>query len=238
MADFFDNQNVEETATEEPSKIKLGDKEYTQEELDNLVGMGQKALEYEKRYNTDFDNAWKAYGKTTNKVKELEQKLASYETQMQQKQEPQLPVDQELARRQALEQAKELGLVTKEDFKNYLEREFRPFYQQERMAERLLDESTSLEKKYDGSDGRPKFQTDDVLDYMSEYGIRNPEAAYKLMYEEELDSWKQKQLNKAKTRGIDVQSTSNLGSRQPKDVRPTKDNFDSLLQEALYGPTE
>ncbi len=67
-----------------------------------------------------------------------------------------------------------------------------------------------LESSRDGSDGRPKYDRDQVESYMRANGIYgNPEAAYKLMHEEELSDWtlKQKTGNKPKVSPIKGGST-------------------------------
>jgi hypothetical protein len=57
-------------------------------------------------------------------------------------------------------------------------------------ARMILDsEKMRLEKEYNGSDGRPKYEHEKVLKHARESGIYNPEAAYKDLYEAELVDW-------------------------------------------------
>ena len=213
-----------------PSKVTVGGKEYDQEDLSALVGLGEIAKEAETKYNTKIDRVWPEFSKAQNKVKEYEARIAEledYKTKT-------TPVEvNDDTNRQALDMAKKLGIVTKEDFTEYMDKTFRPLYQRERAAERLLEECEDLETEFDGTDGRPKFQKEGVLDYMQQNGIRNPQKAYKLMHEDALDSWKEQQLGKTKKPGLVTETSSSAGSKRPAEVKVTRDNLNQLVSEAL-----
>ena len=68
----------------------------------------------------------------------------------------------------------------------------RTFYAEQRAAEKLLDRTEKLESDFNGADGRPKFEKIAILEYMRDNGINDPELAYKIKYEKELDAWKEK----------------------------------------------
>ena len=58
MADeFFEDKKMEPQVPEEvtPEVIKLGEKEYSQEELSKLVGLGEQAVELETKWDTKLD---------------------------------------------------------------------------------------------------------------------------------------------------------------------------------------
>ncbi len=57
-----------------------------------------------------------------------------------------------------------------------------------------------LEKTIDGTDGRPAFKRQEVLDWIqnNQYRVTNVEDAYKLMHEEQIAKWRIEQYNKAK----------------------------------------
>lgn len=224
------NEQIEE-------KVKLGEEEFTQAELSEMVGMAKSVKEAEEKYNTKLDRVWPEYGRSQTRVKELEQKTAEYEAKLAQVQQaPALnPNDQEQVK-QALDAAKKLGLVTKEDFRTYLDQNFREFYVREESAKELLRDSRDLEEEIDGKDGRPAFKTQDILGYMAETGIKNPELAYKTKYESELDSWKESKLAGAKKPGLYTQKSG--GAKEPPVIRPNKENLDALIAEQLYGPQE
>ena len=73
---FFDKEEerVEEKVEEikeEPQTIKVGEKEYTQEELSRKVGLGELADELESKWNTKIDRLYPEYTKSTQENTEL-----------------------------------------------------------------------------------------------------------------------------------------------------------------------
>lgn len=232
MPDFFEK---EETPTDEvvetPETIKVGDKEYSPEDLQGLVQLGEIGREAEEKYNTKLDRVWQDYGKTKNELKTLQDEYEGFKSTAQQP----INTNDEDSVRQAKEAAKKLGLVTNDDFDNYLNKSFRAKFQEEMAARDLIQAATGLEKKYDGSDGRPKFEKADILDYMQDTGINDPEKAYKLRYESQLDKWKETQLEKSRKTGFYTEEGTGATTKQPKEVRVTGDNISRLMAEALNG---
>lgn len=144
-----------------------------------------------------------------------------------------IPEDEQI--RTAKEAAKKIGLVTGDNFGELMGKQFRNFYVQERAAERLLDEAGSLETKYTGEDGRPKFNRDEILTYMGETGIRNPEQAYKVKYESDIDAWKEKQLGSARRPGLVTETSTNAGGKMPSAIKITKENLSEMVNKGLDG---
>ncbi len=230
MAGFFEDKKEEEEAEQpEVEKLKVGDKEYTQEELSQLVGLGEIAREAETKFNTKIDRVWPEYTKSNQEVKRLQAELE----EARKPKAPEMPLNDQQAIKEAREAAKKIGIVTSEDFDNYMDQSFRKFYLREQEARDLLSGMKEMEGKYNGLDGRPKFDTDNILAFMDQNGIRNPEAAYKLMHESEIDKWKEEQLSKAKGKGYPTELASGMTTRKPSDVRPNRDNLEALISEAL-----
>lgn len=232
MADFFTEETQTPTETPEIEKIKLGDKEYTQEELSGLVGVASKVQELESKYNTKFDKVWPEYGRSQNEVRTLKEELEKIKSQK--------PVDNNgeidpEVTKQALEQARKIGLVTREDFKDFMRENFRDLYKVERETDTLVTELNRLEKDISGADGRPKFDKIAVLEHMKNEGFKDPMKAYKDMYEPQLDEWKTRQLSKARTSGFTTINQSSIGNKQPPEVKATRDNINQLVDEALDG---
>jgi hypothetical protein len=222
--DFF---SEEQKAQEEIEKIKLGDAEYEPKELESYIEKGKKVDEYTKKYNTDFDKAWSSYGKTTQENKALKEELETLKTQQQKREQVQTSgelTDDQIAL--AREQARKIGIVTQGDLDT--------FYNQRRSAEKLLEECAGLEGQVDGSDGRPKFKSEEILHHMADTGIKNPMKAYKDKFETELDTWKTSELNKSKGQ---VMPTLNIGgqTKTPAQIKVTKDNIAQLVNEELWG---
>jgi len=85
---------------------------------------------------------------------------------------------------------KSIGIPTTEDLEKAKE-EGRKGYELDRI-------NSDLVKKYDGKDGRPAFNSQEIGTYAIQNGIQNlpPETVYKLRYEKELDDWKAQQVLK------------------------------------------
>ena len=199
---------------EEPEKIKIGEREFTQEELNRRIGLSDVAIESEEKYDRPISKYWPEYTKSQQRIKELEEKLQGAE------QTTSAPTagSPEEVKTQALKQAKELGLITVDDINNYIDARVEGYKLREDV-DALIDES----KK----DGKPVPTETELLNYMAENGIRNPDKAYKLMFEDELDSWKEKKLKSIKTEGLKTQETSTAGETKIPEVKVPA-NLDDL----------
>lgn len=95
--------------------------------------------------------------------------------------------------------AKEKGFVSQAELR------------QKEQDQQLNSELKSLEDRYSGKDGRPAFKRKDIIKFAYEKGISDPEVAYKVKYEAELDNWKIEQAL-TKTRGVATESSNGTGS--------------------------
>ena len=236
MSDFFDNKQ-EEVQTEvqqevkEPEKIKVGEKEYTQDELASIVGLGELGREMETKYNTKIDRVWPEFTKTTQELKTLrEEKAKSEAERINQKVNDGQQLSEEEAIRQAKEQARKIGIPLNEEVEEKITRKVMEVLE----AKDLLNTCRTFEEDLDGKDGRPAFKTQDILKHMDETGIKNPEKAYKDKYEEQLDKWKEDKIKSAKPKGMPTEEGGS-GAKSPADVKVDKTNFDGMVREALSG---
>lgn len=217
---FFKNQEPEPEKVETPvsDKIKLGEEEFTTDELQDLVKLGRIGREAEEKFNTSIDKVWPSYTKTTQELKEKSERLEQLEREALNKkaESGQQLSDDELAQR-AREEARRLGLVTREELDNYFESKASAREQ----AQMLLTDCRGLEKEIDGTDGRPAFKTNEMLEYMQETGIKNPTSAYKQKFESQLDKWKEEKLASNKGSGFPTIESSSAGSEKlPPDKIP------------------
>ena len=226
MPDFYKEELKTEETPETPEKIKLGEKEYSQEELTSLVGLGESARSLETQWNTKIEKLMPEFTKKTQRLAEIEPEWEQFKKAKEEadnKPQPGAPTPEE--KEQARKALVDLmgGEVIRKD-------EFDQFYAQRRAAERLLDD---IDVVIGGAKelGKPETNKEDLLKYMSESGVRNPEQAYKLMFEDQLEKWKADQLTKAKPSGMFTQPASAAGSKQPEPVKITKDNLESMLRE-------
>ena len=231
------NKNNDQDVTQ---NYKFGEEEYTKEQLEELVSFGKLAKEAEERYNTKIDRVYPEFTKKTQQIKEYEQKLQDYENKFKEFEtkntQPVYQDDEQV--RLAKEAAKKIGLLTKEDIEELgliTKDRFNQEYNSVRQAEKLLDEMTKYAKDLDGSDGRPKFDIDEILEYMNESGINDFKVAYKIKYDDQLTLWKDKEINKSKKPGLYTQDISTFADKSPRESKTTKDNLSDSIRQALQG---
>jgi len=229
-----DTQSAGTAVPDEPQTFSIGGQDYTAEQLSKYVELGKIGEEAETKYSTKIDRVWPEYTRTSQELKAAKERLAELEEIAEQAaQAPVSDTPQDEQIRQAKAAARKIGIVTDEDFENFMSQNFRKYYQVERESEQIYNDAKSLSEKYNGGDGRPAFDTVDMLQYMVDNEIKNPELAYKIRYEKELDAWKEAQLAKSKKPGMVTESGSSVSSKTPTDVKPTRDNLGELVREAL-----
>lgn len=229
--DNSSNQDLQTETNTIPQKIKVGDHEYTQEELNEFVGLGKQTKEYEQKYNTKLDRVWPEYGRSQTRLKELEDQIN--------KPKENVPLDKQQEIETARRAAKELGILTKDDLNELgivTKADFDNYYRVQRATEKILEEAGDLEKEINGEDGRPAFRKEEILDYMKDTGILDMKTAYKVKYEPQLDAWKETKLAGAKKSGMSTMSANTpLGNKAPDVPKITRDNLNSMIDEALQG---
>lgn len=191
---------------------QVGEKEYGLEELQNLIEKGNYALEMEQKYNTPFENAWSAYGKTQNENKDLKEKISEYE-KGNGSQKWQEEAKKTFLTRDELDQEVEQRIATREQIKD------------------ITSQFKKLEKDIDGTDGRPKFDNQEILDYMKENNLLDPEKAYNLKHMDQIAEWKAKQM-------IEKPEFANpsghpAANKQPVQTKFNRDNLGAAISEAL-----
>jgi hypothetical protein len=230
--DFFEGEEPIEEPKQEESKIKLGDREFTQDELSGLVGLGEKAKELEDKWNTKIDRLYPEYTKKTQQVSELESQFKALEEEKKRIEDERLqekansedklsPEDQQRLIKQELSK---YGVITKDEVNNYIANFMAG-------KELLSDIDNIIEDARD--DGKPRVSREELLGYMEDNGIKNPTSAYKLMFEQELRDWEIKQIGKLKRPGLETEQSSTAGGKTPAPVKVTKQNIQELLAAAL-----
>lgn len=219
--EFFDEKVEEEI---QPETFKLGEKEYTQDDLTRLVGLGEIADELESKWDTKIDRVMPKYTKATQELAELRKQLAEPKAPAQpQNFESLTPEQKELAKKQLAD----LG---------YGEESFRNIVREELAAKELL---TNIDVILDDAkeNGQPVTTSRDLLQHMADTGIKNPVKAYKDLFESELDEIKEKKLAELKPPGMVTTSISQAGSKQPTQPARPKNRTELLkqVQEALSG---
>lgn len=232
----------EQVESIQPETIKLGDQEYSPDELSELVELGKMGREAEEKYNTKLSGVWPEYTKKSQQLKDLQneiEELKKSTTQTQPNTNTQNNTGQlsELEKQQAVQALKELGVLTKDEIESMgvvTKDKFADYYHSQSQVQQTINRMGELAKEYDGKDGRPAFQLDKMAEFMNQQGIADPEIAYKIKYESELDSWREKKLNDGKKAGLVTETKSTPGTKQPEPKKITRDNLSAALKEALH----
>jgi hypothetical protein len=228
--DFFNNDQADDTADDqqgevqdEPQKVSIGDEEYSLEEAQRLVSLGKIGVEAEEKFNTKLDKVWPEFSKTKNDYKELEKRMEELEGS-----KAEVGDTAEAGAGTDIEQAKRLlkewGFVSEKDVQG--------LWKQYDAGKEFLAKANSLESKYDGSDGRPKADAQNILEYMRDTGIQDPETAYKVKYEDELDKWRETKLGQAKKSGLTTESAATTG-KAPERKSINIGNLGAAIAESL-----
>ena len=113
MDNFFDDPK-DPVVVDQPTKIKVGEREYSESELADLVKMGELGREVEEKYNTKLDRVYPEFTKKSQRVRELVDLNSQYERER----APKLDPTDEIAIREAREAARKVVLMTNEDVKD------------------------------------------------------------------------------------------------------------------------
>lgn len=235
MPDFYN-----EDLTGEPTKpvtVKLGDTEFTSQELEDLVGAGRKLKEIEQKQGQPVDDilrSWGRRGEVLGKYKKLtntetpDELEASFRRPTQSQEVP-ATLDEEAVKKQVISEAKKFGLLTKEEAQELVNQ----VYQQNRAGEKLLNKTARILREAK-AEGKPSVELDKFLEYMADpANPKDPQKAYKLMFEKELDEWKEKNLSTLRKPGM-VTDTTQPSIKTPQSNRPqSADALKTALQEAL-----
>jgi len=249
---FGAEQPVEEVVETPVEKIKLGDKEYSQDQLQKLVGLGEIGLEAETKYKTRIDRVWPQFQSIVNEKKALEEKLQGYEAEKATNHQKELeerikamegrstqtttPATEqpktelprftpEQIKEAALKQAEDLGIGPQAMRKTVLE----VIQGQQLLSEvgQVIDDMTA--------EGLPSATVEDILNQMQQNGFNVPEKAYKDMFEKEYLEDQTKKLAEIKSKGLPTIESSAAGGKVPTPVKITTANLEQLVKESLSG---
>ena len=226
--DFFNKK--EEPEVEQPEgqeelsdKVKVGEDEYSQDELQEMVGLGKVASELEGKWNTKIDRLFPEYTK-------LSQEKKAWLEEKEELTKP-APVIEEKVEEDEVQQAvtklKELGFVSRDD----IDKEVSGKVLSVLSAKELLADTDSLVKKQ-AKQGNPKLSSEELLGYMEETGIKDPGFAYRMKFETELDDIKEKKLKGIKPKGL-VTEEAGGGEKVPQAKPLTRHNITEALTEVL-----
>lgn len=213
---------------ETPEVIKIGDKEFTQEELNAKIGLAEKIEALEKAQGQPVDEIVKSWGQRGNAIGELKK-------QVEEKEKALIEATRKPTNVEWTQEMKDQAKAQLEDLLGgapVTNKGLEDWYNQRRYAEKVVDQSEKLQKEIDGSDGRPKFVMEEVIKHMGENGFKDPLKAYKDLHDSELEAWSKGQLEAAKGKST-FTNTNSSQDKQPAPLKVTKDNLGALVSEAL-----
>lgn len=226
MPGFLDGQDDQETI----EKITVGEEEFTPDELKDIVGSYKQVKELEKDHGS-IDKVRETLGRRGQEIGKLKAELDDLKTKAETKDLTPKEEDKKDELEEQLEKAVDiLGPKLMEKYNLMTPQQ----YDQKRLAEKLETKINKLSKEIDGSDGRPKFEPMAILEHMKETGIKDAVKAYKDKFETELDTWKESELAKKRSKGMGISDHQSGGDRQPKVDPITRKNLKDRIKEVLY----
>ena len=239
MSDFFkkeekiEEQPMQPQTQEQPiEKVKIGEKEYSQEELSKLVGLGETAQEYETKWNRPIGEFYPDYTQKSQKLAEFEKADVERQKVELERKSKDGELTPEEARKVAREEATKIGLVTDEVLEERINKAVDNAFTAKAWVDQANDVIVEAEEK-----GQPKTTVDELLRYAGNKGFGLAVSAkelYKLKYESELDKWKEEQVNKIKPEGMITQEGAGASAKEPPSPPViTRDNLAQAIQESL-----
>ena len=226
MADEIKEEKVD-TQTTQPEPIKLGDKEYSQEDLTRLVGLGEQATELESRWDTKLDRLMPEYSKSREELKTLkEQAVEAAKTKIETKEASGEDMSEEAKSKLVREELKKYGVMTKEDFEQELNNR--------EAGRRILAKTEDVLSKAKEA-GLPETNVEEMLTYMQTKGLgaADPQDVYDLMFKDKLRAIEVAKLAGLRPNGLVTEGSSTAGAKTPPIVQVTKDNLGQMLDAVL-----
>lgn len=232
MADnnFFDKQNE----AEEVEKVKLGDTEFTTEELNALVESGKRLQDIETKQGQPLDKILSSWGERGERIGEYKKQVEELSSKLEKLENPpaQEQIDKEKLKEQVINEAREFGLVTKDEALKMMEE----LYETRRYGERIFSKVNKIVKTAK-SEGKPTTSAEELLKFMSDpSNPKDPEKAYKVMFEKELENWKEEQLKKIKQPNMVIENKSTAGGKELQALKlDSREDLRNALRVAIRG---
>lgn len=213
--------SYEDETTEDVEVNETEGEATTPDETESLIEEGKKFRQLrEKHPNVDFEEMPRSWTQTRQEVSSLKKELDELKSAPKQDLSPE---DEDRKR--------DLKKLFNDPYVKELIKETvvsPTLVQSEQELRKEIELENSLEKlesKYDGSDGKPKFDRRDIIEYAQEnkLPISKLELAYKELNEKELDEWKVKNAMSKKRPSTYSERGRSGSEKAPQDIKPAKD---------------
>ena len=217
----------EEVQSDAPDKITVGEQEFTQDELQDMVGLKDKVSDIETQLGQSFDHVTKSWGDRGNRIAELEKQIADTgQAQIQQKAQTQGwdSLSPEEADKAAVAELSRLGIPTAEGLDNIVAEKVE--------AMRVIDNVDNFISQNQTA-GKPEVTTEELLQSMDRTG-QDHEQAYANMFPSQLKAWEEARVKQeAPTQGMVTEPASTAGAKQPQPSKVTADNLGEAIDKSL-----
>lgn len=224
----MDDFNDDKTVKPQDQKFTIGDKEYSQDELNDLVTRGEFARDVETKFNTKLDRVVPDYTRSTQETAELRKKLADMEKAQYEAKAQQGQLSQAELIQRAKQEAQGIGLMTDENTPALIRTEIEKY----RLEDAIAGEVEELSGM--GINADPQV----IKRYMSsmEGDTVNLGDAVKDLYGPQVKLYQENELKNGKPEGLYTDRGSNAGSfRLPENTKVDDSNIGALLAEAIGG---
>lgn len=243
--DFFKKEEptVSAEATE-TSKIKLGESEYDLDQVQSWVEKARAVEEFETKQGQKWEEvkeSWGKRGEVIGKFKKLTGVETPEELETRRVAEEQARLETKANSGQELT-AEEQDRLAKETLSKYLNelgyvdrRSFDQMYEERRSGEKLLNQVNKILKTAE-KEGKPSTTAEDLLVFMADpSNPKDPEKAYKLKFEKELDAWKEQQLSGLKKKAVQTVVDTTAGSTREPEIKAasSREELKARIAEAL-----
>lgn len=228
----------------EDQTFNIDGQEYSSDELEQLVKLGRLAREVEEKQNTKLENLMPSFTRTTQELKELREELEDLR-ESSRREQPQTQTAQPQAqltpeqKQQVISQLRELGVLTREEADNLIEEKARNIASNMFAGRDMLTSTERAIKQAQKSWGI-ETSTKDLLEYMNETGIQDPNIAIKLKYESDIDRVKEQKFKESRGPVLGSGSGSNTAARDPQydmdfSTQEGKQKANKAVEEILAG---
>lgn len=206
----------DQIVTEE--KIKVGEVEYSRQELDDLTGAGRRLKDLEEKQGQPVDDILKSWGRRGEEIgnykKQVEELNKKVEELIRSPRKEGEPLTEAEIEAQIKADAKKYGLLTSEEAREVATR----IYNENRAGERMLSKTNKVLRQAREA-GKPVVETEKLLEFMSNPdNPKDPQNAYDIMFKKELKDWERGQVDKLKNKGMDTET--HVTSDKKPDEKP------------------
>lgn len=224
---FDDNEQPKTPAADPnaaPETFRVGDKDYTQAELNDLVARGNFAKEVEEKFNTKLDRVVPDYTRSTQETAELRRKIEAMEKADLDAKAQAGTLSREELIAQAKREAAGIGLMTDENTPSMIRTQIERYD-----LEKVVDsEVEDLAAK--GINADPQV----IIRYMDAANIAKPADAVNQLYGAQVKIWQDAELAKTKPESVYTQANGNAGGfKLPPDVKVNEDNLMELFKQSI-----